>query len=269
MLGTKSAPASARVVANGKTFVGDFHDQFVSMIRKAQSKVPPPVARSGSAASRREPSLDTSTFTVCLRARPLLGDELTARGESFNCVIPGAVKVDGSARTEQAILFTPKVGITGRPSLTDVTFDFDHVFGPDRDGEDVYVAVGEGLVRRALAGQTGVVFAFGQTGSGKTHTMNGLMDRLVTELFADSSEATRRITFSYMEILGSNIKDCLATESDVKEPTSKVQLGELLDGRAVVKNLSEHLTSCSNDLSALIDVAKSRRTTKATEKNDT
>ena len=265
-----SAPAGARFVAGGKKLVGDFHDQFVSMICKAQSKVPPHVARSGSAASRREPSLDTSTFTVCLRARPLLGDELTARGESFNCVIPGAVNVDGSDRTEQAILFTPKVGITGRPSLTDATFAFDHVFGPARDGEDVYAAVGEGLVRRALAGQTGVVFAFGQTGSGKTHTMNGLMDRLVTELFTDSSEAsTRRITFSYMEILGSDIKDCLATESDVNEPTSKVQIGELLDGRAVVKNLSEHLTSCSGDLSALIDVAKSRRTTKATEKNDT
>ena len=71
------------------------------------------------------------------------------------------------------------------------------MFGPDRNGEDVYAAVGEGLVRRALAGQTGVVFAFGQTDSGKTHKMNGLMDRLVTELFADSSEAsTRRITFS-------------------------------------------------------------------------
>ena len=79
----------------------------------------------------------------------------------------------------------------------DATFAFNHVFGPDRNGEDVYAAVGEGFVRRALAGQTGVVFAFGQTDSGKTHMMNGLMDRLVTELFADSSEAsTRRITFS-------------------------------------------------------------------------
>ena len=225
------AGASARFVSAGKKLVGDFHDQFVSMIRTAQLKVPSTVVvSSGSGASRREPFLETSTFTVCLRMRPLLGDELTARGESFNCVVPGAVKIDESSnRSEEAIVFTPKVGITGKPSVTEENFTFDHVFGPDRDGEDVYGAVGEGLVRRALAGQVGIVFAFGQTGSGKTHTMNDLMDRLVTELFADSSEASaRRITFSFMEILGSDIKDCLATEPEGNKLISKVQIGEIL-----------------------------------------
>jgi len=44
MMGTNnpafpSAPAGARFVAGGKKLVGDFHDQFVSMIYKAQSKV--------------------------------------------------------------------------------------------------------------------------------------------------------------------------------------------------------------------------------------
>lgn len=268
-LNTVSAGRLRGFATDGKkTSVTDFHDQFVSMIDKAMAHVPPPiVASSQSASSSREPALDTSTFTVCLRVRPL------ADGESFNCVIPGAVKFDGSDnRIEEAIVFTPKIGITGKPSLTNATYTFDHVFGPDRNGDDVYVAVGDGLLQRALAGQVGVVFAFGQTGSGKTHTMNGLMDRLVTELFADSSVAsTRRITFSYMEILGSDIRDCLATEdpSGDSKSTLKVQIGELLDGRVVVKNLSEHVTGSSNDLSAVINVAKSRRTTKATEKNST
>jgi chromosomal replication initiation ATPase DnaA len=31
--------------------------------------------------------------------------------------------------------------------------------------------------------QVGVVFAYGQTGSGKTHTMNGLMDGLLDDVF--------------------------------------------------------------------------------------
>jgi len=256
-----------------KTSVGDYHDQFVSMILKAQAATqvpPPPIKTTGSLSTKKlETSIDTSTFTVCLRVRPLLGDELTARGESFNCVVPGSVKVDtrSGERTEEAIVFTPKVGITGKPSITNTIFTFDHVFGPDRNGDDVYNVVGQDLVQRALAGQVGVVFAFGQTGSGKTHTMNGLMDRLVTDLFADSSvTSTRRITFSYMEILGSDIKDCLvSTESN----GAKVQIGELLDGRSVVKNLSEHITASSEDLSALIEVAKSHRSTKATEKNAT
>ena len=97
--------------------------------------------------------------------------------------------------------------------------------------------------------------------------MNGLMDKLVTELFADSSESsTRKITFSYMEILGNDIKDCLIPERDTNP---KVQVGELLDGRAMVKNLSVHHAGSGSALSAMIDVAKSHRTTKATEKNAT
>ena len=251
--------------------LGDFHDQFVSLIGKAQSQVPssPIVAAgSGSSGAAREQSLDTSTFTVCLRVRPLLGDELTSRGESFNCVIPGAVNVlANSDRTEEAIIFTPKVGITGKPSIASTSFTYDHVFGPTRDGTDVYDSVGSGLVSRALAGQVGVVFAFGQTGSGKTHTMNGLMDKLSEQLYADSSETSkRRITFSYMEILGTDIKDCLIADKDTNP---KVQIGELLDGRAMVKNLSVHQATSDSALSALVEVAKSHRRTKTTDKNNT
>ncbi len=130
--------------------------------------------------------------------------------------------------------------------MVDATFVFNHVFGPDSNGKDVYIAAREGLVRRALACQVGVVFACRQMGSGKMHLMNGLIDRLVTELFIDSSKAsTRRITFSYMEIMGSNIKDYLAMESNVNGLSLKVQIGKLLDRHAVVKGLSKHRTSCS------------------------
>jgi hypothetical protein len=93
-----AAGTGARFVAGSKKLIGDFHDQFVSMIRKAsQSRMvlpPPPTSTTtvvvakdvegGSKSRRREGlSLDTSTFTVCLRVRPLLGNELTAQGESF------------------------------------------------------------------------------------------------------------------------------------------------------------------------------------------
>jgi hypothetical protein len=136
----------------------------------------------------------------------------------------------------------------------DGTFAFNHVFGLNHNGKDVYIKVGEGLVRRALVGQVGIVFAFGQTGSGKEHTMNGLMDKLVTKLFADSSKvSTHHTTFSYMEILGSNINNCLAAEeSDVNEPSSKVQIGKLLARRMFMEGLREHWTSFSGDLSALM-----------------
>jgi hypothetical protein len=86
------------------------------------------------------------------------------------------------------------------------------------------------VVKRAMGGQVGVVFAFGQTGSGKSHTMNGLMDRLALELFVDdaSSEAsmsTRNMTLAYMEILGPNVRDCLlptTTETENGDARSRV-----------------------------------------------
>ena len=53
-----------------KTSVGDYHDQFVSMILKAQAatQVPPPPKTTGSLSTKkRETSIDTSTFTFIER----------------------------------------------------------------------------------------------------------------------------------------------------------------------------------------------------------
>ena len=154
-------------------------------------------------ASGASNGLETSTFTVCARVRPLLGDELTAGGESFAALVPGLRQSEDEAvsgsYTEQMLLCTPKVSLMGKPKIESKTFDFDYAFGADSNNEEVYKLCCQPLVNRALNGQVGVIFAYGQTGSGKTHTMNGIMDQLIeSEIFSPDTA----VSFSYLEVRG-------------------------------------------------------------------
>ena len=155
---------------------------------------------------------------------------------------------------------TPKVGITGKPKVETSRFEFDYAFGPDSTNSDIYKLTTEPLVERCLNGQCGVIFAYGQTGSGKTHTMNGIMDELCeSDIFKEGSE----VDFTYLEMLGADIKDCLTTDPKAKP----VAIGEALDGRILTRNVSVHPCADSSALKALVSRAKSLRATAATEKN--
>ena len=195
--------------------------------------------------------LETSTFTVCARVRPVLPMDNPAEGDSFACIIPGTFgmsSVTGSSSdgaiagpskadllssapggaiaiekgelewAEQCLVMTPKVGITGKPKIEKTSFIFDHVFGPAVDDVEMFDKIGAPLVEKALVGQVGVVFAYGQTGSGKTHTMNRLLARFGEYIFRGSSTSAGAgavcptVEFSYLEILGQSAQDCLHTE---------------------------------------------------------
>ena len=73
-----------------------------------------------------------------------------------------------------------------------------------------------------------------QLWSGKTHTMNALMDRLGEHLF----DGDGAVTFSYFELLGKDLTDCLVEE----QPEKGVQLSEV-DGEVHVTGLSVHAYS--------------------------
>ena len=118
-----------------------------------------------------------------------------------------------------------------------------------------------------------MIFAYGQTGSGKTFTMSAMMDRVVAELFpadgAPDPATARAARFSYLEILGSAVHDCLATPAAAKAASEPVQIGEALDGRVLTRNLSAHDVRSAAELERLLGVAKSRRATAPTERNAT
>ena len=120
-------------------------------------------------ASNSTNGLETSTFTVCTRVRPLLGREL-ADSDTYAAVVPGErTKMRTSTDceyvyTESLLLHTPKVSITGNSKLETLSQEFDYVFGPESTNGEIYELICAPVVKRALNGQVGVVFAYGQTG---------------------------------------------------------------------------------------------------------
>ena len=265
-LGSPLPVSAAAPGAGGKKFIGDFKDSFVKLVSKAAPTDLPSrtdaldvvKSKAGNAAN----GLETSTFTVCSRVRPILDHEKEMEGgENFAVVLPGQRYEGTPAKgyTEEMLACTPKVGITGKPKLETAAHEFDYAFGPESNNKEIYKLTTEPLVERCLNGQVGVVFAYGQTGSGKTHTMNGIMDEICESgVFRDGTE----VEFSYLEMLGSNIKDCLNSAPDSKP----VAIGEALDGRILTRNVTSHKALDSDALKELVERAKALRTTAATEK---
>ena len=53
-------------------------------------------------------------------------------------------------------------------------YNFDQVFTPEHDQNDVYEGLGiSSLITKVVEGYHATIFAYGQTGSGKTFTMEG------------------------------------------------------------------------------------------------
>ena len=257
-----SRPGSGRAFGGrGKRTVADLSSEFEALVNKARRECPDNKAPSDLVDAKltaAENGLETSTFTVCARIRPKLPQD--QGDEDFVCVVPGE---HGRA----ARCLVPRVSITGRPKLDEARSELDYCWGPSADEDNIFDSVGRPLVHRALDGQVGVIFAYGQTGSGKTHTMSNLMERVVGELFKSGAAANvmrhRKISFSYCEILGSDANDCLSPSHDA------VKIGEMLDGRVVLKNLSEHEVEDAAQMHALVKKAAATRSTESTARNDT
>jgi len=247
-------------------------DKFVKLISKVSDRIvetPRPVNNVVLSRKKDAPNilLEASTFTVCARVRPMLENE--CNGQNFTaCVAGQRIVRPETMYTEQMLVCTPKLSVRGIPKILKKTYDFDYAFGADSTNEEVFEFACKPLVNRALNGQIGVVFAYGQTGSGKTHTMNGIMDHVIKspEIF----DGTTELSFSYLEMLGTEITDCLACHQetgDTESPAQDVKIVESLDGRTVLLNLSTHSVNTSQDLMELVEIAKSSRAVQTTLKN--
>lgn len=97
--------------------------------------------------------------------------------------------------------------------------------------------------------------------------MNGLMDGVAEALYVSDlgQVPTRDVSFSYIEILGQSVTDCL----DPTAVQSGVQVGETLDGRVEMRNLLAVDCPTAAALRALVESAKGRRATESTERNAT
>ncbi|XP_074275441.1 kinesin-like protein KIN-7D, mitochondrial [Silene latifolia] len=97
-------------------------------------------------------------------------------------------------------------------------YAFDKVFGATAATEDVYDVAARPVVKSAMEGVNGTVFAYGVTSSGKTHTMHGdqncpgIIPLAIKDVFSIIQETPGReflLRVSYLEIYNEVINDLL------------------------------------------------------------
>ncbi|KAH7291967.1 hypothetical protein KP509_29G044300 [Ceratopteris richardii] len=97
-------------------------------------------------------------------------------------------------------------------------YAFDRVFGPGTTTKQVYDAAAQMVVKGAMEGVNGTVFAYGVTSSGKTHTMHGdqnspgiipLAIKDVFNFIQDTPGREYLLRVSYLEIYNEVINDLL------------------------------------------------------------
>ncbi|KAH1158647.1 hypothetical protein GLYMA_11G112700v4 [Glycine max] len=97
-------------------------------------------------------------------------------------------------------------------------YAFDRVFGPHTNSDEVYEVAAKPVVKAAMEGVNGTVFAYGVTSSGKTHTMHGdqyspgIIPLAIKDVFSIIQDTPGReflLRVSYLEIYNEVINDLL------------------------------------------------------------
>lgn len=235
---------------------------------------PPPLGAAtagstGSTGTGRE-ELQQPKICICVRKRPVSDKERKKLDhDSVTCLHPTVWVHSAKRRVD---------GIT--KYLDHSSFAFDHAFDENTSTEEIYSHSTMPLIDFVCAGRGGraTVFAYGQTGSGKTFTMGGIQQMVAEDLFlllgdANNDDAlapgrsccnldNTSVYVTFFEIYGGRIQDLL---------NDRKRLKVLEDGKGEVQitGLEEYEAVDSAQFLSLIDAGNDKRTTHATEANDT
>lgn len=244
---------------------------FIGMVRTwreehrhtARPRGDPPSIAAGAAGDSVAPKI-----CICVRKRPVSDKERNKKDhDSVTCLHPAVWVHSAKLRVD---------GIT--KYLDHSSFAFDHAFDENTSTEEIYSFSTMPLVDFVCAGGGGraTVFAYGQTGSGKTHTMGGIQTMVAEDLFLLLGEASKGnnagggacsledtcVYVTFFEIYGGRIQDLL---------NERKRLKVLEDGKGEVQitGLEEFEAVDAEQFLSLIDAGNDKRTTHATEANDT
>ncbi|KAI3893024.1 hypothetical protein MKX03_026295 [Papaver bracteatum] len=146
-----------------------------------------------------DPSKSGDSISVTVRFRPLSGREFQ-RGDEIAWYADDKEKI---VRCQ----FNPATA-----------YAFDRVFGPATSTKTVYEVAARPVVKNAMDGINGTVFAYGVTSSGKTHTMHGdhispgVIPLAIKDVFSTIQDTPGReflLRVSYLEIYNEVINDLL------------------------------------------------------------
>ncbi|XP_071974920.1 centromere-associated protein E isoform X2 [Engystomops pustulosus] len=188
---------------------------------------------------------------VCLRVRPLIHRE---QGEQVHLLW----KADNNTISQ----------VDGTRS-----FNFDRVFHSQETTCQVYQEVAVPIIRSALQGYNGTIFAYGQTSSGKTYTMMGTQENLgiipqaVQEIFKIILEIPSReflLRVSYMEIYNETVTDLLCDDRK-KKP---LEIREDINRNVYVADLTEELVTVPEHVMQWIKKGEKNRHYGETKMND-
>ncbi|CCI42806.1 unnamed protein product [Albugo candida] len=198
-----------------------------------------------------------SAVKVAVRVRPLSSTEIAHANE--NCLQLQSTRI--------------RVGLQ-----QDKEFDFDAVYPPESNQEDIYTQLIPPLLDRFFDGYNATVFAYGQTGSGKTYTMGnefklslkpqnrGIIPRCMEDIFDRMRQTSGDVSLkiSYLEVLNEEIHDLLVV-------STSTNLSIRDDGKRgiCIPGLSEHTVESLEQVAEFLQCGTLNRKTASTSMNAT
>jgi kinesin family protein C1 len=202
---------------------------------------------------------------VMCRVRPALS---SSEGEVAKIEFP-----DDKTSAEIALQGPEEVSAIGKVSRKSMSFEFDRVFDPSAQNQDVFDEISQ-LVQSALDGYNVCIFCYGQTGSGKTHTMSsedGMIPR-ATHMIYDTITKLRDKSWSYtmegsfIEVYNEELHDLLTPG---REGGRKLEIRhDEVRKQTTVTNCKTVALDSPDKVEIMLEQAQSNRSVAATKANE-
>ncbi|KAK2038598.1 kinesin motor domain-containing protein [Colletotrichum somersetense] len=206
---------------------------------------------------------------VMCRVRPVLSE---SEGT------PAKVTFPDEKTSAEIALQTQEVNSFGDVSTKNINFEFDRVFDPTAQNQDVFDEISQ-LVQSALDGYNVCIFCYGQTGSGKTHTMSsadGMIPR-ATHMIYDTvtklkeKQWTYKMEGSFIEVYNEELNDLL-TPNGRESDGGKVRKLEIrhddVRKQTTVLNCKTVSLDSADTVEVMLAEAQNNRSVAATKANE-
>ncbi|XP_019444816.1 PREDICTED: kinesin-like protein KIN-7C isoform X2 [Lupinus angustifolius] len=190
---------------------------------------------------------------VSVRLRPLNDKELARKDVS-----------EWECTNDTTIICRNNLSASDR-SLYPTAYSFDRVFRGDCSTRQVYEEAAKEVALSVVSGINSSIFAYGQTSSGKTHTMSGITEYAVEDIYNYIYKHPERqfvLKFSAIEIYNESVRDLLSADS------SPLRLLDDPERGTVIEKLTEETLRDWNHFTELIAFCETQRQIGETTLND-